>query len=81
MLHRLNVCPENFPDFESGKRKADIRKQEENAKYRAFDAVLLQEWDSEKGFTGRIVRCTVKSVLKGDNSYGLPKGYCRLSFS
>lgn len=80
MLHKLRVHKENYPYFETGDRKHDIRKQEKDRKFKAFDAIVFCEWDPDNGYSGRFVRRTVNSVQTGGNLYGIPKGYCRLNF-
>ena len=75
-------CSKYFNDIISGKKTADIRKNDRN--YKVGDLVEFQEYliDVNTGkykYTNRSVTIMISHIIPG-GKFGLESGYCMLSF-
>lgn len=67
------ILPTFFTAVVSGKKKFEIRKDED--KLSVGDKVRLREWDGSK-YTGKSCTVLVTYVLRDMPEYGLKVGYC-----
>lgn len=75
MIHQLKILPEYFVEVFIKKTKLfEIRKDDRNIQI--DDVVVLKEWDSCHGYTGRSGKVIVKYIMHSCHQHGLRKGYC-----
>lgn len=66
------ILPKYFDAVISGKKKFEIRKDEDELQI--GDAVILKEWDGEK-YSGRETGRRIEYILRDAPEYGLMPGY------
>ena len=77
MHHRLKINPKWFDLVISGKKRAEVRKNDRL--FESGDTVTLREFDVD--CTGRTVEIEITHVLYHDDfPEGLKPGYCVFSF-
>jgi ASC-1-like (ASCH) protein len=59
---RKKIPPEYYDLVAAGKKRFELRVADFEAK--EGDTLLLEEWDNEKGYTGRAIKKKVGYVLK-----------------
>ncbi|MEG0622039.1 MAG: DUF3850 domain-containing protein [Hafnia sp.] len=72
--HELKILPEYFESVISGKKKAELRRNDRY--FSAGDKLLLKEWSLEHEYSGRSVGCIITDVADVSS---LAKGYVLLS--
>jgi hypothetical protein len=78
-LHVLKTWPDAFAAVLSGDKTADFRRNDRN--FQVGDDLLLKEWDPQRrSFTGHYVNCGPITHVADDPRFGIPQGYCMLSF-
>ncbi len=65
MIHQLKILPQFFELWASGKKRAELRKNDRD--FRVGDIVILNEWDPKKNkgkgaYTRRAVQTEVRSM-------------------
>ena len=70
---KKKILPEYFKDVQSGVKKFEIRKDEDDIQ--VGDVLELREWIGT-GYTGETYICDVTYVLRNVPEYGLMDGYC-----
>ena len=75
-VHELKTFPAQFEQVEERKKRFDLRKNDRD--FREGDELILREWSSRTGYSGKHVRVRVTLVIQGD-VWGLEKGYCCMS--
>lgn len=70
---RKKILPEFFEPVEAGKKRFELRKDEDDIA--PGDVLILREWEYGK-YTGGIKIVFVKYVLRNVPEYGLEDGYC-----
>lgn len=75
---KKKILPQYFKDVCSGSKRLELRKDEDNVQ--VGDELILEEWESGKGYTGEIALRTVTYVLRNVPEYGLMDGYCIIGF-
>jgi len=73
-IHELKILPEYFESVVSGKKKAELRRNDRH--FSAGDKLLLREWSLEHEYSGRFVGCTITDIADVSS---LAKGYVLLS--
>ncbi|MBO9615603.1 MAG: DUF3850 domain-containing protein [Dyadobacter sp.] len=77
-VHYLKTWPEHYDDVESGRKKAELRKNDR--KFKVGDYLVLQRWEPNlEQFTGENELLLISHVLHG-GSFGLETGHAMLSF-
>lgn len=76
MIHKLKILPDYLKDVMSGEKMFELRKFDRP--YKTGDTLILREWKSGSGYTGRFIRRKIKYILSECPEYGLEKGYCIL---
>lgn len=72
--HELKIMPEYFESVISGKKKAELRRNDRH--FSAGDKLLLKEWSLEHDYSGRSVECIITDVADVD---AFAKDYVLLS--
>lgn len=76
------ILPHYFWEVWDGNKNFELRKDEDDIQ--TGDELVLEEWkdtgDILSGYTGMVVRKTVKYVLRDVPEYGLKTGYCIIGF-
>ena len=78
MTHKLKIAPKYFDDVESGRKPFEFRKNDRD--FRVGDILILQEWSTVVGYTGRETTKQITYVLLG-GVYGIPYEYCILGIA
>ena len=68
------ILPKYFEEVINGKKTFELRKDEDNIL--PGDILILHEWSSDKGYSGRKAIMHVSYVLRNCPEYGLAEGYC-----
>ena len=68
------ILPKYFEEVVNGNKTFELRKDEDNIL--PGDILVLREWSSDKGYSGRKVIMHVSYVLRNCPEYGLAEGYC-----
>jgi hypothetical protein len=76
MTHYLKILPEHFAAVRCGVKTFELRRNDRN--YHPCDTLVLQEWELDRGYTGRELRRYVPYVLYG-LELGLDPDLCILS--
>lgn len=77
MTHYLKIWPEHFRDVVSGKKKVEIRSEEDRA-FIEDDILIMREWNEEtQEYTGNEVTVKVTHCLRGLPF--VPEGYVAMS--
>lgn len=76
--HELKTWPEYFKDVWNNTKNFEIRKNDRH--YRAGDMLILKEWSSVGGYTGREIERRITYVFLG-GTMGIQDGYCVLGLS
>jgi Domain of unknown function (DUF3850) len=63
-LHRLKCWPQSFAPLLANTKTFDLRRNDRD--YQVGDVLLLQEWDRDRGYSGREVKRRVGYVLRGE---------------
>ena len=77
-IHELKTLPEYFDAVFMGKKNFEIRQNDRD--YKIGDYVELQEYDLNKGFTGRKLSRQITYIFKG-GKYGLDIDFVCLAIS
>lgn len=77
-IHELKTLPEYFDAVFMGKKNFEIRQNDRD--YKVGDYVELQEYDLNKGFTGRKLSRQITYIFKG-GKYGLDADFVCLAIS
>jgi len=72
--HELKTLPKFFKVIEDGQKTFEIRKNDRN--FQVGDVVILKEFSSSKGYTGRELIITITYVT----NYRQKKGYVVFGF-
>ncbi len=80
---RKKIYPQFFDDVKKGKKKFELRKDEDNIEI--GDKLILEEYvytgDIYTSFyTGRVIAKKVRYVLRNASYFGLMPGYCIIGF-
>lgn len=75
MTHKLKMLPVYFFPAWEGLKPFEIRKYDRG--FKVGDNVILQEWDEEKGYSGREIYGVILYVTQ----YMQRTGYCVFSYS
>jgi hypothetical protein len=73
MTHDLKTWPEYYEQVENGSKSFEIRKNDRH--FRVGDILVLKEWDSISGYSGRETVRTVKYIFLG-GTMGVQEGFC-----
>lgn len=76
MIHELKTLPEYFEEVFMGHKNFEARKNDRD--YKLGDTLILKEFESHKGYTGRQLARTVNYILHG-GKFGIEEGYCVMS--
>lgn len=68
MHHKVKILPVYFKAVADGRKTYEVRKNDRN--YEEGDAITLQEWDSELGYSGCEMTFCVGYVVPLDKFYG-----------
>jgi hypothetical protein len=74
--HYLKTWPEYFEAVRKGVKTFEARKFDRN--YAVQDIVVLQEYTTLNGYTGREIQMQITYILSGGN-FGIEDGYCIFS--
>ena len=74
-IHDLTILPQHFTDVKSGRKKAELRKNDRD--FAVGDMLILREFTGTE-YTGRQVCATVTHVLQ-NCGFGLDDNYAILS--
>ena len=77
MEHILKIWPEYFILIASGEKNFELRKNDRN--YKAGDTLILKEYCTQFGYSGKGIRVEVTNVVKNVPAFGLMDGYCIMS--
>lgn len=61
VTHQLKIWPQFFDAWRTGKKRAEIRKNDRD--YRVGDVVVLNEWDPKKGKGGTYTRRALRTEI------------------
>lgn len=75
---RKKILPQYFKEVCAENKRFELRKDEDDIQ--VGDDLILEEWESDAGYTGNIILRTVKYVLRNTPEYGLMEGYCIIGF-
>lgn len=76
MKHELKVKPENYEAISSGKKKFEIRRNDQN--YQVGDILCLKEWYRGR-YTGRSLEKVVDYIYEGNGTHGISEKCCIMS--
>lgn len=76
-VHKLKVLSQFYEALETGEKTFELRKDDRG--FKAGDFLLLQEWDSKTGYSGRSVKRLVTYLLAGHP--WLAKDYVAMALS
>lgn len=76
--HELKTLPEYFEEVFRGRKNFEIRQNDRD--FKVGDYVELQEYDLNKGFTGRKLSRQITYIFKG-GKYGLDGNFVCLAIS
>lgn len=76
--HELKTWPEYFCLVWDGLKQFEVRKNDRH--FQEGDSVLLKEWSSISGYTGRQIMVTITYVFRGGELGGLMPGYVVFGF-
>ena len=79
MIHALKTWPEYFEKVKSGEKNFELRKNDRH--FQVGDTLILQEWDSISGYSGRECDRVVSYVFNGGGTMGLQEGYVIMSLT
>ncbi len=74
-VHELKILPRYF----SYDKNFELRKNDRG--FEVGDIVVLREWSSDDGYTGRYSIRVIQYILENVKEYGLADGYCILGLS
>lgn len=77
MIHELKTLPKYFDSVMVRKKNFEVRKNDRN--FRVGDILALNEWTSDKGYTGRSIVVAVEYILS-DSEY-VKEGYVIMGIS
>lgn len=77
VTHDLKVWPQFFGALLDGTKTFEWRKDDRN--FREGDTLVLKEWSTEKGYTGRSVTRIVSYILR--DGFDVPAGYAVLALA
>lgn len=75
--HKLKIWPREFKAVKDGLKSFEFRRDDRD--YQVGDALLLREWTQVAGYTGRTLETKITYKLDRTD-FGLPEGFCILSF-
>ena len=65
MIHRLKIWPEPFEELRLGAKTFEVRREDrQGQRFEGGDVLRLQEWDPNRGPTGRTLDVQVTSTLR-----------------
>lgn len=70
--HTVKILPEYYEAVSSGKKLFEVRKNDRG--YNAGDFILLREYESQEGFSGRALLCRITYMLSDES-------YCKEGYS
>jgi Domain of unknown function (DUF3850) len=73
--HKLKTWSEPFQAMRDGRKSFEFRKNDRN--FEESDILILQEWNPDTGYTGRVINAQVVYLIKA--GFGIPEGYCIMS--
>lgn len=73
-IHDLKILTQHFVDVKSGRKKAELRKDDRD--FAVGDMLILREWENGQ-YTGRRLTATITHILK--DFVGLTDGWAVLS--
>ncbi len=76
--HTLKIQPEPFRAIRDGTKRHEWRRDDRAPSFAVEDYLVLQEWDPDKGYTGRWSMVRVTHVTRGPD-FGIPEGWCVMS--
>lgn len=79
MLHELKTWPVMFDAVKSGEKTFELRRDDRD--FDVEDHLLLREWDSIGGYTGRKILVRVTYVLRQAEPFGLAGDFCAMSIA
>lgn len=75
-FHALKTINPHFQDLKKGVKNFEARKNDRD--FKVDDKLLLLEYDSEKGYSGKALTYRVSHILSGEE-YGIKEGYVIMS--
>lgn len=72
-VHDLKILPIYFEAVDEGRKTFEVRKNDRN--FQNADEVILREWHSEHGYSGRELKFIIGYVLPLDRFYGPQNDY------
>jgi hypothetical protein len=77
MIHELKTWPEFFQPIVDGTKRFEWRRNDRD--FKVGDQLLLKEWESNGGYTGRVVVVDVLWMI--DEGFNIPEGFCIMSIA
>lgn len=74
-VHELKTWPSQFERICDGSKTFEVRQNDRN--FITGDMLILREWDSENGYSGRQLTVRIGYVMQG--VFGLSEGICVMS--
>lgn len=76
--HKLKTWPEFFERIIRGDKRAEFRLDDRG--FAKGDVLTLQEWSPNNlRYSGRKVSVVISDIVRGPH-FGIPDGYCMMSF-
>ena len=75
---RKKILPKDFKEVCAENKRFELQKDEDDVQ--VGDELILEEWEPDKGYTGKIALRPVTYVLRNAPEYGLIDGYCIIGF-